>query len=223
MPVSPVPIYLGCAGLVIGGLGFGAQHLLSGGSAPAASTASKQPLFAQSVEEASLPASRWPSQHRQVAYDAPVAYYEPMVQLLTLPARSSPSAPAASRTTASATPPANEGIREQPQAAPREVVRDVASPPKRQSRRSRSGPAGDDAVVSSEQADPRETRAREARESRSRERQRRHERHGRSREDERRVVIREEAREPGRRIVHGPEPRDGVGFSPFGLFGIFDR
>ena len=36
---------------------------------------------------------------------------------------------------------------------------------------------------------------------------------------ERRVIVREE---PEQRIVRGPEQRD-VGFSPFRLFGIFDR
>ena len=40
--------------------------------------------------------------------------------------------------------------------------------------------------------------------------------------DGERVVVREEIREPEQRVVRGPEQRDG-GFSPFRLFGIFDR
>ena len=76
MFTSPVPIYLGCAGLIVGSLGLGAQHLMSRGSAPVPTSAQEQPLFAKSVEEAALPATHWPSANPEVAF------YEPMVELL---------------------------------------------------------------------------------------------------------------------------------------------
>jgi hypothetical protein len=63
----------------------------------------------------------------------------------------------------------------------------------------------------------------EAIETRPRSDRRRVERDDRPpRDGERRVIVREDIREPAPRIVRGPEQRDG-GFSPFRLFGIFDR
>src|SRR5215213_10260203 len=82
MLASPVPIYLGCAGLIVGSLGLGAQYMLGGNSVSATNAETEQPLFARSVEEASLPASNWSSQNPNVAH------HEPMVKLLTTPSRS---------------------------------------------------------------------------------------------------------------------------------------
>lgn len=260
MPGSPVPIYLGCAGLIVGSLGLGAQHMLGGNSGSATNAESGQPLFARSVEEASLSTSHWSSQHTNN-----VAYYEPMVKLLTTPSRSVPPAPAVA--TPQASPPAashaappqeTESVQQEPRAAPREVVRDIPQQAK-PSKRTRNARAGDDATASTEQVDPRDASAKTDRDPRSQERQRdtrqvdndrrdagsrRSERRYGNRDDsepmdtrsrsdrrrveveddrpragERRVVVREE---PEQRVVRGPEPRDG-GFTPFRLFGIFDR
>ena len=84
MPGSPVPIYLGCAGLIVGSLGLGAQHLLGGNSVLGCTHAAPQPpLFARSVEEAALPATRLAVAECQTS-----RIYDPMVELLTAPARS---------------------------------------------------------------------------------------------------------------------------------------
>lgn len=273
MLASPVPIYLGCAGLIVGSLGLGAQYLI-GGNSGSATDASGPPLFAQSVEEALLPADRWTSQNRGVAH------YGPMVELLTTPARSTAASsvaahpqqnsPVAAREAQTAEPQRAEPQRaepaqEQPRTAPREVVRDTSQPQPRQSRRTRNQrdrhEVREDTTASAEQIDPREARAQATRqETRGQERRRtatqdvetreqgarRSERRYRDRDDaevveppsrydrrrverddrrlrddERRVVIREEIREPDQRMVRGPE-REG-GFSPFRLFGIFDR
>jgi hypothetical protein len=216
MVTSTVPIYLGCAGLIVGSLGLGAQHLLGGKSVETTNTAMEQPLFARSVEEASLPASRWSSQNRDVAY------YEPMVELLTTPARSVPPVPApapqANPPAASHAAPAQatESVQQEPRPAPREIVRDVPQQT-RPSKRSGTARTRDDAIASTEQVAPREERAQDTR-SRS-DRRRVEVEDTRRREGERRVVVREE---PEQRIVRGPEQRD-FGFSPFRLFGIFDR
>jgi hypothetical protein len=276
MLTSPVAIYLGCAGLIVGSLGLGAQYMLGGNSVSATNNNAvsatndatpKQPLFARSVEEASLPSSHWASHHPDVAH------YESMVKPLTTP--SAPPAPAA------ATPQANAPQATAPQASapqtnspavshdvpapkaaertqPREAVRDIpqqTQPPKR----TRNARTRDDATASTEQADPRDAYAKADREARSRERQRNatqvdserrdpgsrrsERRYGnrddaefadtRSRSDRRRVEVEDDRprrgerrvivqEEPEPRIVRGPEQRDG-GFSPFRLFGIFER
>ena len=87
MLASPLPIYLGCAGLIVGGLGLGAHHMLGGGSGSSTNkdAAMEQPLFARSVEQATLPATQWPSTN------VDVAYYGPMVELLTQPTSSVPA------------------------------------------------------------------------------------------------------------------------------------
>jgi hypothetical protein len=285
MVMSPVPIYLGCAGLIVGSLGLGAQYMIGGNSVSATKAESEQPLFARSVEEASLPASQWSSpasQSNWSSQNSNVAYYEPMVKLLTTPSRSVPPAPVTAAPQANApqvnpspqpdppqaSPPpvsrdvpasqVTEGAQQAPRAAPREVVRDIPQqtpPPKR----TRNARARDDAAASAEQVDPRDAYAKANRDPRSQERQRnttqvdnerrdtgsrRSERRYGNRDDaeapdirsrsdrrrvevdeprqrggERRVIVREE---PEQRIVRGPEQRDG-GFSPFRLFGIFDR
>jgi hypothetical protein len=257
MVMSPVPIYLGCAGLIVGSLGLGAQHMLGGNSVSATNAESVPPLFAQSVEEASLPTSHWSSQTPNVAY------YEPMVKLLTTPSRSVPLAPAtvtpqANPPAQAASPQVTESAPQEPRAAPREIVRDIPQQTK-PSKRSRNARPRDDATASTEQVDPRDAYAKSERDSRSQERQRntmqvdnerrdagsrRSERRygnrddsepvdtrsrsdrrrvevedGRPRAGERRVIVREE---PEQRVVRQPEQRDG-GFSPFRLFGIFDR
>ena len=234
MPGSPVPIYLGCAGLIVGSLGLGAQHMLGGNSVSATNT-TEQPLFARSVEEASLPATGWPSQN------VSVAHYEPMVELLTTPARST-QPPAGGRRSRRRAPPMAQQPQQEPRAAPREIVRDLSQPQGRQSRRARDTR---ETAASTEQADPREARTQERqrnaaqaetdkRDGGSRRSERRYRdrddaeavdmrsRPDRRQRDGERVVVREEIREPEQRVVRGPEQRDG-GFSPFRLFGIFDR
>ena len=141
MVTSPVPIYLGCAGLIVGCLGLGAQHMLGASSAPP-TTVQEQPLFARSVEEAALPAARWPSQNPEVAF------YEPMVELLTTPARTSePSQPVASD-------------REEAQvSAPREIVRDVPREQVRQSSRRAKNARARNEVGAPGEAAPRCTRS----------------------------------------------------------------
>jgi hypothetical protein len=245
MLASPVPIYLGCAGLIVGSLGLGAQYLI-GGNPGSATNASEPPLFAQSVEEATLPAERWTSQNPGIAH------YGPMVELLTTPARSTAASsavadpqqnpPLATHQVQKAEPAA-----EQPRAAPREVVRDLSQPQTRQSRRTKNqrnrNEVREETAAPTEQIDPREARAQATRketrgqerryrdrgrdeaevvEPRSRSDRRRVERDDRRlRDDERRVVIQEEIREPEQGMVRGPER--GGGFSPFRLFGIFDQ
>jgi hypothetical protein len=275
MLTSPVPIYLGCAGLIVGSLGLGAQYMLGGNSVSATNAESEQPLFARSVEEASLTTSQshWSSQHSNVAY------YEPMVKLLTTPSRSVPPAPVTATPQAdpqqanppqASPPPASQPVQPQaiesqqqePRAAPREIVRDIPQQT-RPSKRTRNARTRDDATASTEQVDPPDAYAKADRDPRSLERQRNsrqvdtrqvdnerregsrrsERRYGnrdesgpvdtrsrpdrrrvevdepRQREGDRRVIVREE---PEPRIVRGPEQREG-GFSPFRLFGIFDR
>jgi hypothetical protein len=187
MLASPVPIYLGCASLIVGTLGLGAQHLLGGSSGPSTNkdTAMEQPLFARSVEQASLPTTQWPSKN------VDVAYYGPMVELMTQPTASVP-APLADPSRVAVpqgTPPeATQGqqpsardvapapqspsttaqVQEQPRAAPREVVRDLSPQQSKQSRRARHQRQRDDArtggeTASTEQVDPREARTQETR------------------------------------------------------------
>ena len=222
MFTSPVPIYLGCAGLIVGSLGLGAQHLMSRGSAPVPTSAQEQPLFAKSVEEAALPATHWPSQNPEVAF------YEPMVELLTTPARiSEPSQPTATR-------------QEEPTvAARREVVRDVPHEQVKQSSRR--------AKITGQETSPRrtsnpikrfESAAGSARKSRTTlkrgtpnravsgaairigEESEPVEMRSRSERGGQRVVIREGTREPER---FARERQESPGFSPFRLFGIFDQ
>ena len=234
MPGSPVPIYLGCAGLIVGSLGLGAQHMLGGNSVSATNTAAEQPLFARSVEEASLPATGWPSQN------ASVAHYHPMVELLTTPARSTQPPPAVAAQPER--PPIAEQPQQEPRAAPREIVRDLSQPQSRQSRRTRNTR---EATAPTEQTDPHEARTQERqrnaaqvetdkRDGGSRRSERRYRdrddaeavetraRPDRRQRDGERVVVREETREPEQRVVRGPEQREGA-FTPFRLFGIFDR
>ena len=114
MLTSPLPIYLGCAGLIVGSLGLGAQHMLGGSSAPVPTNAAQeQPLFARSVEEAALPATHWPSQNPEVAY---------------LRADGGTSDDADARVAGAVGSQSRVRRQEEPPAAtPREVVRDVPS------------------------------------------------------------------------------------------------
>ncbi|MBX9772884.1 MAG: hypothetical protein K2Y71_00615 [Xanthobacteraceae bacterium] len=164
---SPVPIYLGCAGLIVGALGLSAHSMLGGNSFPASNAEPNQPLFARSVEEASLPASHWPTQQPSVAY------YDPMVRLLTTPSRSVAPVPVIAtpqaglrqaNPTPAAQPQAMESQQE-PRAAPHEIARDMPRQTKT-SKRSRSARTRDDAVTSREQVDGRDAYARVDRESR---------------------------------------------------------
>jgi hypothetical protein len=137
-------------------------------------------LFAQSVEEASLPAAIWPSRERGVAY------YGPTLELLKPPAPSAEPAPALAEIEERQDNRARPAVRQipldtpqhdnrqhdvaaqtaQPQppaAVPREVVRDVpeqraAQPVKRKhARKPRSAPR--DEVADVNEPDPREARA----------------------------------------------------------------
>jgi len=216
MLASPLPIYLGCAGLIVGTLGLGAHQMLGGGSVSSKDATAEQPLFARSVEQASLPATQWPPKN------VDVAYYGPMVELLTQPTSSAP-APLAdpSRVAAAAQHEQQQPARDAAPAAPREVVRDLSPQQAKQTKRAKNQRPRDDArsggeTAAAEPVDPREARARyrdDADEPRA---------DRRGRDGERRVVIREEIREPEPRVVRGPEQRE-VGFSPFRLFGIFDQ
>jgi hypothetical protein len=76
MPVSSLPV-LAAAALAIGiTFGLGAHHYLYGRNS--ATVAEVKPLFARSVEQAELSASRWPAERLDVPF------YGPMVELLTL-------------------------------------------------------------------------------------------------------------------------------------------
>lgn len=242
MLASPLPIYLGCAGLIVGTLGLGAHQMLGGGSVASKDAAAEQPLFARSVEQASLPATQWPSTN-----NVDVAYYGPMVELLTRPTSSAPapladpSRVAAPQETAHGQQPSARDVASAPQsspstapaqesrAAPREVVRDLSPQQGTQTKRVRNQRQRDDArpgdTASAEQADPRETRARSRDDADAVDARSRTDRRGR--DGERRVVVREEAREPEQRVVRGPEQRGPeqreMGFSPFRLFGIFEQ
>lgn len=206
MLASPVPIYLGCAGLIVGSLGLGAQYLIGANSV--SNKASEPPLFARSVEEASLPAQRWMPQ------SGGVAHFEPMVQLLTTPARL--STPSSATVSPQQNPPQNppvasgdasrataESVQEPPRAAPPEVVRDLSQPQTsqpqtRKSRRARNTRERNDETT--EQVDPREARAQEPRAQESRAQGRRQtatqdvqQREQRTRSSERRYRDRDEA------------------------------
>jgi hypothetical protein len=237
--------------------------MLSGNSVSATKAEAKQPLFARSVEEASLPVSNWASPQPHVAY------YDPMMKLRTTPSRlvapatESPRANAPEASSASAphsaphhAAPAQTGSAPPQAAPPREIVRDIPQQTK-PSRRNRNTHTRENAAT--EQVDPQDAYAKVDRDPRSRDRQRnttqvdndrpnagprRSERRYGSRDDaesvdarsrsdrrradvdderprrgERRVIVQDE---PEPRIVRGPEARDG-GFSPFRLFGIFER
>ena len=215
---SPVPIYLGCAGLIVGSLGLGAQHLL-GGDSSATNAGSQPPLFARSVEQASLPTERWSSQNRDVAY------YGPMVELLTQPTSSTPAPAMEPSPTAAVTqqeqqsaaaprdipntrsqPPVREvapapappttgsvqtteRAQEEPRAVPREVVRDLPREQTRQSKRTRNARTRDDVTAPTEQADPRDSERRDPA-------PRRAERRYRDREDSEPVETRSRADRP---------------------------
>jgi hypothetical protein len=86
MNAHPIPIYLGCAGLIVGSLGLGSQYVLGTTSAPETSH-QERPLFARSVEEAALPARNWHSSGREVAH------YDSTLEILKPPAPSAEPAP----------------------------------------------------------------------------------------------------------------------------------
>ena len=74
MSTSASTMYV-CAGLALAALGVGGHYLINRDSGKVTNA---EPLFARSVEEAGLPAGRWPA----VRLDVP--YYGPMVELLTI-------------------------------------------------------------------------------------------------------------------------------------------
>ncbi len=86
MPASASTMFV-FAGLVLGAFGVGGHYLTNRDTSGKVTNA--EPLFARSVEEAGLPASRWPA----VRLDVP--YYGPMVELLTLGASAGRTATAA--------------------------------------------------------------------------------------------------------------------------------
>src|SRR5262245_32092196 len=112
MLASPLPVYLGCAGLIVGSLGLGAQYLIGGKSVRPTNETSEQPLFSRSVEEAALPTTPWPSQ------DSAVAHYGPMVDLLSQPARSTEPTTQTGAVSQTPTPAADA---HKPAAAPRDA------------------------------------------------------------------------------------------------------
>ena len=173
MLASPLPIYLGCAGLIVGSLGLGANHMLGGGSgssrdAATINVAAEQPLFAKSVEQAALPTTQWPSKN------VDVAYYGPMVELLTQPTSSVPapmadpsrvaaSQEAQSHTHDVAPAPQSPSTTARAQEQPRDVVREVSPQQSRQSRRARNQRPRENASVSAEAAATDQVGSREAR------------------------------------------------------------
>jgi hypothetical protein len=241
MLASPVPIYLGVAGVIVGSLGLGAQYLIGGNAVTASGATTEQPLFARSVEQASLPATPWtspnPGAPNPGVPSQGVAHYGPMMELLAQPTRST------ERTAQASAQQQPEPRREQASTtAPRETMRDGPQQQSRQPRRTRNTRLRDETRTGNDTSTATEPDARDARAEAPR---RRYDRRARSREeseavdtrsrsdrqrfepDERRlrepdprVVIREETREP-ERSVRGPEPREG--FTPFRVFGIFDE
>jgi hypothetical protein len=227
MPTSSVSIYLGSAGLIVGALGLGAQHLLRGEVTPAstrqetsAGTQQKPLLFAQSIGQAALPTTGWPAQ------SSSVAFYEPMIELMT-------RAAATSRAVAAPTQPMqSDAMREEREAAPRETARDLRRQQTKQSTQ-RAKPRVRD-IAAAVEPDPRDARAqegsprqfdrrsRDGREiepvnTRSRsDRRRRDPDDRRYREGAPRVVV-EDTREPEPRFVRLPEPRET--FNPLRIFG----
>jgi hypothetical protein len=248
MLASPVPIYLGVAGLIVGSLGLGAQYLVGGNAGIATDATTERPPFARSVEQASLPATPWTSPNPGAPNpDAPnpgVAHYGPMVELLTQPTRSTePTRSAEPTAQASAAQQQPEPRREQAStAAPREIVRDGRQQQARQPGQTRNARVRDEARTGN---DPRMATEPDARDDRAEVPRRRYDRRTRSREESEvvdtrsrsdrrrfepnerrprvpdpRVVIREETSEP-ERFVRGGEPREG--FTPFQMFGIVDE
>jgi len=239
MVAHPVPIYLGCAGLIVGTLGLGAHHMVGGNSV--ATTARVQPLFARSVEEAALPAPRWHHQNQQQQQQPGVAFHEPMVELLTTGA--SPEAAQAAAERAEPTTPQREAVRQIPvppasQAPPREpaaageIAATASAPVKAPHVQAEAGVAARREVVRDvprQQAEQPPKRTKNVRRAKSdsetsnqrsaSERRPRAPEDRRQREPEQRVIVRELAREPEPRIVRAPES----GFNPFRLFGIFDQ
>jgi hypothetical protein len=243
MVAHPVPIYLGCAGLIIGTLGLGAHHMLGGDRV--GNTAPEQPLFAKSVEQAALPAPRWSFQNNQ-NQNPGVAFHEPMVELLTTGAspEAAQAAAAAAREEPAATQP--EAVREipVPQAPAREVTATASAPvpaPRVQGEAGVAAPREAVREVPQQQAEQPPKRTKNTRRAKTgsetsnprsaSERRRRVPEERRQREPEQRVIVREVVREPPgprvREVVREPEPRivraPEPGFSPFRLFGIFDQ
>jgi hypothetical protein len=231
MPASSSKLFV-CAGLALGALGVGGHYLTNRDTPEKVTNA--EPLFARSVEEAGLPAGRWPV----VRLDVP--YYGPMVELLTLGA-------SAGRTATVDQPPPQV-----PPHAARETPRGLEEAvevrkQQKQTRRIKEKRPNDAAAI---EADAREAYAKEVQERkqrrgstqgrddegegdrairRSRTRQHEFEEpiNRRRQEDQRqqahdRSFTREDRREEKRREVRSPENRD-VGSTPFRLFGIFEQ
>jgi hypothetical protein len=218
MRASPLLIYLGCAGLIVGSLGLGAHHMLGGNSVSATSAPPEQPLFARSVNEAALPSSQWPSQTLP-SQTLDVAFYGPTLELLTQAAASSEPRPVAAP---------SDVQEQQTAAAPREAVRDLPRQQARQPSKRVKNARVRDEVTTSTEPDPRDARAQERqrvtvhadeeREAMPRRSERRYRESG-----QRVVIIREDAREPEPGPIRAPEPRENVGFSPLRIFGgIFE-
>ena len=230
MPTAASTMYI-CAGLALAALGLGGHYLLNRDSGKVTNA---EPLFARSVEEAGLPAGRWPA----VRLDVP--YYGPMVELLTIGASGGRTA-AADRS-------AQQGHTEAERQTPL-TSREAKESRKqqKQARRSKEKRRKDDAAT---EADAREAYAREAPERnqrpgltqrredadeadrtspRSRNRQpeadaatdRRRE-EGRRQQTRYRSSTPEDRDERERRERRAAENRD-AGFTPFRLFGIFEQ
>jgi hypothetical protein len=143
MATSPVPIYLGWAGLIVGSLGLGVQYFLDARTVSATDAPAERPLFARSVEEAPLAAEHWPSRERSVAY------YRPMLELMTWSAAAQASEPSTQ---------AQSGVvQDQRAAMAREATRETPRQQARSSKRARARAKDERAPIT--EPDAREARA----------------------------------------------------------------
>jgi hypothetical protein len=219
-----------CAGLVLGAVGVGGHYLSS--RDPAGKVKNAEPLFARSVEEAGLPAGRWPA----VRLDVP--YYGPMVELLTLGASAgrtatadqpAPQATEAARETPRGSREAVEVRRQQKQARrPKEKRRDdeAATEPDPRDAYARAVPERKQRRGSTERGQDdegngttRRSRSRQLEADEATDRQRYE---GRRQPSPDRSFTREDRRERERQDTRAPENRES-GFTPFRMFGIFDQ
>jgi hypothetical protein len=214
MPISSLPVLASAAALAIGIFGLGAHYLYGRNSATVAVV---EPLFARSVEQAELLASRWPPERLDVPF------YGPMVELLTLGASLSHKS--------------TTDHQQRQLAAERQTGRATTTggdQPRRQVRQSRraNGERKDDGRLT--EVNPRDAYARGESVPRGSSRPEDNSRDGRrsdrgvnrvppgaerdeqrSREPESRASVRQEDRD--RRVAPASE-----GVTPFRMFGIFD-
>jgi hypothetical protein len=221
MLASPIPIYLGCAGLLVGSLGLGAQYLIGGNSVTKSDPAPTQPLFVQSIDAVPMTSQQWLSREHTVAF------YGPMIDLMTTAAVASRHA----ATSAQSSTPQSDTAQEAQVSAPRETLRERSRQTKPSSRRAKARTREETMAA---EPDPREARAQadaeevvhwerhyrsrddvEAVDHRSRGRDTQRHRPRNSRE---RAPVEEDLRDSMPRVFRVPAP-DHAGFNPPGLFG----